>query len=281
MTIRFGLAGIPCSCDGNTEQGIKCCKELGLSAMEIEFVRQVYLSKNDAVRCKQTSEELSIKLSAHAPYWINCCSKEKHKQKKSISYIFDSAKALSYSGGGVVVFHVGFYQGRKTEEVRPIIIETLNKVFEKLNEEKIDNIILGPEYTGKQTQFGNLDDLIFLSNHFGLKKIKPVIDFGHYHARNKGILKSKNEYLIIFESLEKELGKKAIQKFHTHFSEVEYGEKGERKHIPLGSNSPPFKPLAQLCFENGYSGTIICESPLLEKDALKMKRIYESIKNKE
>ena len=82
--IKFGTAGIPISCDGNTSDGVKRCAELGLKAMEIEFVRSVYLKKDDAIKVGKTASEQKVSLSAHAPYWINCCSKEKKKRHASI-----------------------------------------------------------------------------------------------------------------------------------------------------------------------------------------------------
>ncbi|MFA5077796.1 MAG: deoxyribonuclease IV, partial [Candidatus Micrarchaeia archaeon] len=57
---------------------------------------------------------------------------------------------------------------------------------------------------------------------------------------------------------------------------INYSEKGELNHLPLGSNNePPFRPLIKVIAENGYSGTIICESPKIEIDALLMQKEYE------
>ena len=40
---------------------------------------------------------------------------------------------------------------------------------------------------------------------------------------------------------------------------------------------PPLEPLLESILECGWLVTVICESPLLEKDALLMKAMYESM----
>jgi deoxyribonuclease-4 len=66
---------------------------------------------------------------------------------------------------------------------------------------------------------------------------------------------------------------------HCHFSGIQYTDKGERKHLPITGNKPNFRWLAELLVEKNYKFTIICESPLLDKDALKMKQIVEKLKS--
>jgi len=271
--IRFGTAGIPLSCNGNTSDGIKCCADMGLKAMEIEFVRSVYLKKQPAIEAGETAKKYNIKLSAHAPYFINACSPEKIKIDKSLGYILTSARALSYAGGGVVVFHPGYYMGKPTQLCTEQVIDLMQRIYNKID----SSIVLGPELMGKATQFGSLEEIVMLAQHFGLKRCCPVVDWGHLNSRTNGSLKSKNAYSKILEYVENNLGSGAFKNFHSHFSEQEYTEKGERKHIPMGSGEPKFQPLIELFVENGYSGTFICESPLLEKDALKMKEMYEKL----
>jgi len=68
-----------------------------------------------------------------------------------------------------------------------------------------------------------------------------------------------------------------------HFTEVEpvASGSGERKHHPLGSGfGPDFKPLAKIMAENGYNFVVISESPILERDSIKMKEIYEKFISK-
>jgi deoxyribonuclease IV len=131
------------------------------------------------------------------------------------------------------------------------------------------------ETAGKKSGFGQLDEIIELCKK--LKQARPVIDFAHMHATSNGGLNTKEDYEKIFNKIKKELGPEYLKEMHCHFSGIFFNEKGERYHIPIDS-SPPFKPLAEVIAKNNYKFTIICESPLLEKDALKMQNILKHSK---
>ena len=104
--------------------------------------------------------------------------------------------------------------------------------------------------------------------------VVPVVDIAHIHARGDLRLAGESDYKALFDKLEKSLGD-YVHSFHFHFSEIHYSDKGELNHLPIGSNNePPFKPLMKVLAENGYSGTIICETPKLDSDALLMKKEF-------
>jgi len=273
--IRFSTAGIPTSTKGNTVSGIVRCKELGLSAMEIAFVKSVYIKPKDADPVLKASQDNDIKLSAHAPYWINCCSLEKQKRKMSEIYILSASKSLSACGGGRVVFHPGFYMKQSSSDCLDLTFETLDSVIDKLP----SNIVIGPELMGKKSQFGSLEEIIQISLKYGLNKCSPVIDFGHYNSRNTGILKTVSDYLKVFDKFEDELGSKILQDMHIHFSAQKYSDKGEIKHIPLDDGEPNYIDFLNACKIKKISGTIVCESPLVEIDTIKMKMEYEKKDN--
>jgi len=274
--LRFGPAGIPISCDGGNYDGLLKVHELGLEAMEVEFVRGVHLKKEDAPKMKAFAQTNNISLSCHAPYWINLCAMDKTKITNTIRNLLESAKAAHSLGARIVVFHPGFYMGRDSTTCLKLERETTNAVVEKMRAHGIKDVLLGPELMGRTGQFGTLEEIIELAPT--TEGVAPVIDFCHFHARGNGRVKKKDDYKLIFDSMEKSLGPSSLQNFHSHFSEVEYTSKGERRHLELGSGSGPnYKWLMELCAENGYSGTVICESPLLEQDALRMKKYYASL----
>ena len=64
------------------------------------------------------------------------------------------------------------------------------------------------------------------------------------------------------------------KKIHAHFSGIEYGPKGERKH--LKTTPKFFKPLAEALLNSKRDITLICESPQPYKDAAMMKRVLNS-----
>jgi deoxyribonuclease-4 len=272
MTVRFGPAGIPIQCKGDsTIDGVRCCAELGLDAMEMEFVHGVRMKDNYAKEIRPVAEELGISLSSHAPYYVNLCSQEKPKIVNSGKHIIGSARATFLAGGGITVFHPGYYQGRSPQEAYDAAKEVLQRIEESLKQEGI-KVRLGAETVGKKSAFGGLDENIRLSQE--LEMVEPCIDFAHVLARGDARLEGEDDYLRIFQRLEEELGD-YVKRFHCHFSEIEFTEKGERNHLPLGTNNkPPFKPFMKVLAENGYSGTVICETPKIDIDALKMMEEY-------
>jgi len=271
-TIRFGPGGIPIQCKGHsTLEGLECCAQLGLDAMEMEFVRGVYMKKEAAAEVKVAAAKLDIALSSHAPYFVNLCSKEQSKAVVSRRNILEAAHATFLAGGTITVFHPGYYQNNTPEEAYQRAKKNLREIEDELRQKNI-RIRLGAEVVGKKSQFGGLEEVIRLSQE--LNMVVPVIDFCHLHARGDFPFRKKDDYAALFKKLEKELPD-YTNDFHSHFAEVRYSDKGELNHMPLGScNQPPFKSLMEMLAEQGYSGRIISESPRLDYDAQKMQAEY-------
>lgn len=273
--ILFGPAGIPHSAAAGTDTvgGIELVSQLGLTAMEVEFVRGVRINQVQAERAKRVSMEKNISLSVHAPYFINCSPIDNAKIPTTKRNIIASVKAAHEIGARIVVIHPGFYMGRPALDCVRQAQGVLREVIDEINSFGVTDVWLGLETMGKRSQLGSLDEVCELSG--SLERTQPVLDFGHMHARENGCIKSKRDYERIFSNVEKTLGAKAMAQLHCHVSEIEYSPAGERFHLPLDTrDSPPWRPMLELVHENGYSGTLICESPLLEKDALKMQKYF-------
>ncbi len=280
--IRFGPAGLPVHpFEGGAADAPAYLRKEGLDAMEVEFVRGVHMGDALAHKVRSEAKANSIKLSCHAPYWINCAAKEPQKLKGAIRNLMETARAAHFLGAEVIVFHPSFYLGRPPKEVLEMTKKTLKEVEERMKSEGIHDVWLGAETAGKTTQLGGLEETIELAS--SLERVRVVPDFAHLHARGNGWIKGKEQYTEIFEKIEKGMGRKAVENFHSHFSEIEYGEYGEKNHAALGSlpkPSPPFRPLCEVLVENGYSGTIISETPMLDLDAKKMKRTFLEVQKK-
>ena len=122
---------------------------------------------------------------------------------------------------------------------------------------------LCPEVTGKASQFGSLEELLRLVKEIGCGL---TVDFSHLYARHQG----KIDYGDILNKLP--------EKFHAHFSGIEYGEKGERKHIRTTEDF--FMPLANELIRRDLDITIINESPKPYADAAMMKEVLRKLKRK-
>lgn len=270
MGTVIGPAGIPIGCDGSNVNGLKHSIKLGLGAYEVEFVRGVRMSPRMAREMRGIREKDNIKVSCHAPYYINCNNTKKYSMTKR--HLHDCLRVNQHLRFTHIVFHPGFLMGMKREQALKNVIATIKKIVKEACEKGYDNFTLGPETVGKHSQVGTVEELITICKE--CPECRPVIDWGHLNAFSHGGLKTREDFLQPLSLIRDELGKEYLKGLHCHFSEVEYGSKGEVKHHPLGSKwGPDFKVLAELIKEKGYDFSIICETPLIEEDALRMKRM--------
>jgi deoxyribonuclease-4 len=273
--IIFGPAGKPLDYKGSAYTASSYLNEHGLHAFEYQSSHGIRIGEKSAKILKKQSEEENVLISMHAPYYINMCSKEDEKIDASIERLVDSARVGEWMGAYRLVFHPGFYSNQKPEKALEIAKKGYKKLINRCEEEGFENYTFAPETTGKRSQLGNIDEIISMCQDFD--HFEPTIDFAHIHARGGGILNKKEDYNCIFSKLENGLD---IQHLHCHFTTIEYSYNGEKKHHNLEDSSdygPYIEDLLSNLIDNGWNATIICETPLRDKDSMKMKEIYESL----
>jgi len=274
--LRFGTAGIPLSTPKpSTLTGIEQVRKLGLDAMELEFVRGVNITSELAKKIKYVARKNDVLLTAHAPYYINLNAAEKAKVEASKKRIIQSAERLHDAGGWSVVFHAGYYLKQDPSKVYEKIKNEIKDIVKVLQDKGID-VWIRPELTGKPTQFGNLKELIKLSQD--VEQVLPAIDFAHCHARHNGKYNSIEEWREMLSLIEKELGREALDNMHIHISGIHYSEKGEKNHLNLQESDLKWEDLLRVLKEFRVKGVVISESPNIEGDALLMKKKYEEIR---
>ncbi|MEK6943263.1 MAG: TIM barrel protein [Nanoarchaeota archaeon] len=270
--LLFGTAGIPLSTNPRTTgDGIQHVKTLGLGAMEMEFVHSVNISKEKAPEIKKIAEDNEVILTCHAPFFINLNSNEPAKLNASIQRILNSARITNLCGGYSTCFHAGFYQGQDPKKVYENIKKAMKEIVSTLKKEN-NNIWIRPETTGKATQFGDMNEILQLSQE--LDNVMPCVDFAHFHARTNGKYNSYKEFASILEAIEKKLGKKGLENMHMHVTGIAYGEKGEKHHLTLEESDLKYKELMKALKDFNVKGVAISESPNIEQDALLMKKVY-------
>jgi deoxyribonuclease-4 len=262
--IFLGPAGTPTVTRGGTLEGIMDVAKLGLSALEVQYTYGVQMGMTLAKRCGEVARENNIRLSCHAPYYVNLCNPE--KLAASMKRVLSAAGRMAAMGGGVVVFHPGFYGGLEPKEAFDRVRASCGKMVKSLPA----GVVLGLETTGKRSQFGTLDEIVEVckdvNKDAGLKFCVPVVDFAHVYARQGGKI-DYGQVLKLLEPLR-------LGHVHSHFSNVEFTDRGERRHLVM-DGSPPFEPLAREALKRKIGITIISESPVLEQDSLRMKRFFE------
>ena len=271
--LLFGTAGVPHSADGDsTVKGIERVAALGLDCLEIEAVRGVKLGEDTARQIKERAERHGIKLSLHAPYYINLLSPEEGKRLASQKYIITSVRVAGLCGARSVVFHAGYYRQLGPQEAYGLVKKALAEILSVLKSER-NTVTLRIETMGRPKQFGTLEEVLFLCRD--LEGLAPCLDFSHIHAR-EGRVNSFPEFDRILRKLGRKLGPAALKDVHFHIAGVDYGRIGEIKHLDLKESNFRYDEWIEALKENTVSGTVICESPNLEADAMMLKKLYGS-----
>lgn len=258
--IHIGPAGL-----GSVDDAIANLEKfasLGFKACEISFTYGPYIKEQDrAERIGEAAKKLGIQLSIHAPYFINLNSDDKTKVGASRQRILSCLKVGTWLDAKYVVFHPGFYGKMSKEETYENIKIQMLKLEEERKEKKYTPK-LAPETMGKINVFGSIEEIAQLVKD---TKCHACIDFAHILARYQGDYKFE-ETLKTFSDL-KEL--------HIHFSGIEYGEKGERKHKK--TEDKEWKQLLKALPKNKEI-FIINESPDNIRDSIEGIKIYNSLK---
>jgi deoxyribonuclease-4 len=213
--IKFGPAGL-----GGVKEAVtnlEIYHKLGLRACEVAFTYGIYIKdKADAIKIGKRAKELGIKLSVHAPYWINLNSKDKNKIEQSKQRIIKSCEIGHYLKAYRVVFHPGYYTDIDKQKTYENIKQAIIEIQKEIKNNKWD-VKLAPETTGKINVFGSIEEISRLVEE---TNCSFTLDFAHILAREKKIEWSK---------IKKLFGK--YKSWHVHFSGNEYGEKGEKRHV--------------------------------------------------
>jgi len=271
--LLFGTGGIPLSSKTNsTIDGIHRIAELGLGCMEMEFVQGVRMGEAGARLVAEVAVREGVRLSAHAPYFINLNSHEPEKVRASQERIIQTARIAAICGAESIVFHAAFYLGDSPEETYTRVKDNLEEIMHRLRREN-NRVWVRPEIMGKPSQFGDLEETLNLCAE--LEGVAPCIDFAHWHART-GAFNSYPEFTSILQRIKERLGKAALDNMHIHVSGIAYGKKGEIKHQVLTESDFQYAELLQALKDCDAQGMVICESPILEDDALRLQGIYNS-----
>ena len=274
--LLFGTGGIPLSTSKpkNLLNGIKRIAELGLGCTEMEFVYGVRMSDAEAAQVAVTAQKHHVKLTAHAPYYINLNSPENDKLVASQERLLQTAHVAALCGASDIAFHAAFYMQNPPEEVYPRVKKILTGLVAEIKRQ-YRFITLRPELMGKPSQFGSLEELLNLCSE--VEGLAPCVDFAHLHSRT-GKINSYYEFKSTLNQIEKRLGRSALENMHIHLSGISYNNKaGELSHLNLRESDLKYTELLMALKEQGAGGVVVCESPNLEEDAMHLFETYQKV----
>lgn len=265
----IGPAGYP-EGSRNPLDALETVKAKGLNALEVQFVRQARMGEEKARGIGERARQLGVHLSAHAPYYINFNSISEETVEKSIQWVVRTVEIAQNMGARIVVLHAALYHGKEPMEVTKLVSASLEKCLAIMRENGLDGPLLGLETAGKKAAWGRISEIGEVVS--SMDRIVPVLDFGHLHAIKGGALHSSSE---IRECIE-EVKSFHNGNLHCHYSSVEFGDRGERKHLPLEKGEPPFEAIANVLREWSGDVTIISETPSPTEGACKMLEVLEN-----
>jgi deoxyribonuclease IV len=229
----------------------------GLSACEIDFEGGFWMSYEFAARLGELARAADIALSVHAPIAGFMGHAERGKKlNMAVGMLDHSAGIAKAAGAEVVVFHPGFLLGRTREQALDAVCEQLGELRERL-ERKDRDVPFGIEVMGRVRELGSADDVIEIARR--LAWVRPVLDFAHMHATSDGAFTSVEPFASALAAVDAVLAEGAP--FHIHFSDIQFANRNETKHLPYGEGTLRAEPLAAALAASARPATVISESP--------------------
>ncbi len=279
MNFRFGTVGAPKSRPkkpGGSVGAAIHIRTLGLDAFELGWVRSVRVSEKTCAAIRSAAAEHDVALSVHAPYYINLNASDE-EWPKSRKRLMDAAHFGRLAGATDIIFHPGSYFGKAPADVLPLAIKRLQGCVDELRAAG-NPVTLRPETMGKSAMLGSLEDALVMSQ--AIDGVEPCLDFPHLHARTgDGSMNTYAEWSRALESYGRALGTEALQRLHIHLSGIAYTPKGEKEHLPIEESDLDLDAILSALRDFKCSGRILCESPILEEDALLIKARWETLAN--
>lgn len=273
---HFGTVGSPISTPkkpGGSVGAVRQISSLGLDAFELGWVQSVRVTEDTCKTINETASALGIALSVHAPYFINLNADEE-EWPKSRRRLMDAAHFGNLAGATDIIFHPGSYFGKPPAEVMPQVLDRLSGCMMEIRENG-NPVILRPETMGKSSMLGSIEDVLEMSRL--IDGIEPCLDFAHLHARTgDGTMNSYEEWVQILSNYAAILGNQSLKKLHIHLSGIEYTKKGEKNHLPVRESDLNTMDLFKALFDLNCGGRILCESPILEEDALYLRDLWNN-----
>ena len=265
--IRYGYSGLPP--DGvSDEEFLDGLVERGHDAFELAFVKDFPWKERRCAEFAAKADERGIWLSAHAPYFAVLTVQDETKAKQCRAAIEHTVKLGAELNARVIVAHLGAMRDETAEDLMPRIREHLEWIGSKIGHLGVG---VGLETAGKTTQIGSLGDIALLANEFPF--VRPCVDWAHVHAVSQGQLTSVDAFAAVIGFLRDQFPGWMLDPLHTQFSDVEYGEYGEIRHIGYGQGTLKVGPLVEAARDAGMRMTVISES----RDAASHDAIYSEI----
>jgi deoxyribonuclease-4 len=253
--IRYGPSGLP---EAPTfEESFAALTAEGYRACEVGFVSGFWLDYETAPQLGEAAVAADVALSVHAPLAAFMGHVDRGKKFKMALGMLDHTAGLAKAcGAQLIVFHPGFLLGREREQAVADVVDQLGDLRERL-EAKDRLVPFGVEVMGRVRDFGTIEDVLAIAA--AVDFVRPVLDFAHMHATSDGAFLDADHFAVALDAADGVLEPGAP--FHIHFSDIQFANRNETKHLPYGEGTLRAEPLREALDRFERPATVISESP--------------------
>ena len=253
---RFGPADLP---DMATfAEAMDDLRARGFDACEFGFLGKFWLEYEGAAELGAAAKAADVVLSVHAPLAAFMGHADDGKKFKMALGMLDHTAGLAKTAGAeLIVIHPGFLLGRERADSIDAVVRQLGLLRERL-EGKDRLMPFGVEVMGRVRDLGTADDVIEIARRLD-DWVRPVLDFAHMHATSDGAFTDVEPFADVLDAADEVMQPGAP--FHIHFSDVQFANRNETKHLPYGEGTLRAEPLGEALARFERPATVISESP--------------------
>jgi deoxyribonuclease IV len=253
--LHIGPARVPSQ--ESPEAAVQLLVDGGWTACEIDFERKFWMDYDFAEEFGRLARDAGIALSVHAPLPGFMGHAERGKKLNMAFGMLDHSAGIAQAAGAEpVVFHPGYLLERTREEALDSVVEQLGELRARL-EPKDRLVPFGVEVMGRVRELGTVDDVLEIARR--VPWVRPVLDFAHMHATSDGAFLDAEPFAEALARADEVLEPGAP--FHIHFSDIQFANRNETKHLSYGEGTLRAEPLAEALGAFGRPATVISESP--------------------
>jgi deoxyribonuclease-4 len=253
--IRYGPSGLPDA--PSFEEAFAALTAEGYRACEVGFVGGFWLDYETAPAFGEAAAAADVALSVHAPLAAFMGHADRGKKFKMALGMLDHTAGLAQAcDAKLIVFHPGFLLGREREQAIADVVDQLGDLRARL-EAKGRLVPFGVEVMGRVRDLGTIDDVLAIAAQVDF--VRPVLDFAHMHATSDGAFLEPDAFAEALAGADAVLEPDAP--FHIHFSDIQYANRNETKHLPYGEGTLRAEPLREALDRFERPATVISESP--------------------
>jgi deoxyribonuclease-4 len=229
----------------------------GMTACELPPSGKLWNDYATATEFGERAAAAGVSVSLHAPIAGFMGHAERGKKLNMAFGMLDHSAGIAKAAGcEVVVFHPGFLLGRTREDALDAVVEQLGELRERL-ERKNRLVPFGVEVMGRVRELGSLEDVCAIAARVDF--VQPVLDFAHMHATSDGAFLDVETFAAALAQADAVMT--PAQPFHIHFSDIQYANRNETKHLPYGEGTLRAEPLREALARFERPATVISESP--------------------